>query len=252
MNDFLNLNNYQAQLASPEWQNKRNEILNRDNHRCQICGKRQSVYINFKDRHWHIGIVANCHSQNMVLPTNFSIPEFKSLIGAKVIQVYKIEDTLVGISDNRILGTVYAENLEALHSPDNVCVDLVKYNSGFLSFILRTKDCQPNNINIGRELYISDTPIALEVHHKHYIIQHKAWEYDNESLITLCSECHAKIHQTIGVKIYSNENGYMQQLSLTPCLRCSGTGYFPEYKHVENGVCFRCRGARFEELIRNN
>lgn len=27
-----------------------------------------------------------------------------------------------------------------------------------------------------------------------------------------------------------------------PCPRCGGTGYLPQFKHVENGICFLCRG----------
>lgn len=34
----------------------------------------------------------------------------------------------------------------------------------------------------------------LVVHHKEYINGMKAWEYDDSSLITLCSKCHAKFH----------------------------------------------------------
>jgi DnaJ-class molecular chaperone len=28
------------------------------------------------------------------------------------------------------------------------------------------------------------------------------------------------------------------------CIRCNGTGYLPQFMHVEAGVCFRCRGKR--------
>ena len=31
--------------------------------------------------------------------------------------------------------------------------------------------------------------------------------------------------------------------SIIACTRCGGTGYFPQYKRVENGVCFRCWGS---------
>jgi hypothetical protein len=27
------------------------------------------------------------------------------------------------------------------------------------------------------------------------------------------------------------------------CMRCGGTGYLPEYNHVEGGVCFSCGGS---------
>lgn len=34
----------------------------------------------------------------------------------------------------------------------------------------------------------------LQVHHKKYIKDRLAWEYDESNLITLCSECHKKVH----------------------------------------------------------
>ena len=34
----------------------------------------------------------------------------------------------------------------------------------------------------------------LQVHHKKYIKNRLAWEYDESNLITLCSDCHKKIH----------------------------------------------------------
>ena len=27
------------------------------------------------------------------------------------------------------------------------------------------------------------------------------------------------------------------------CDRCNGVGRIPEYKHIENGICFKCRGV---------
>ena len=26
------------------------------------------------------------------------------------------------------------------------------------------------------------------------------------------------------------------------CGRCSGSGNIPKFKHIENGICFKCRG----------
>jgi len=34
----------------------------------------------------------------------------------------------------------------------------------------------------------------LQVHHKHYIAGKMAWEYNDSDLITLCKNCHKKIH----------------------------------------------------------
>lgn len=29
------------------------------------------------------------------------------------------------------------------------------------------------------------------------------------------------------------------------CPRCNGTGYFPKFRHIDNGKCFRCKGSGF-------
>ena len=252
MNEFLNLIDYQTQLGCLEWQKKRNQILNRDSHRCQICGKGKSSQVRFNDQCWNIGIDYS-NSSSEVLPVSLSVSDFKNLVHAEALKIVKYRNDnhlLVGISDNGVLGVMNADNTPKLQSPDNLRINLIKHPSGLLSFVVRDKDISSDCINVEYSVYLSETPIVLNVHHKHYIIQHKAWEYLDEDLVTLCNECHTKIHQAIGVKVYSDENGYMRHIPLTPCARCYGAGYFPEYKHVENGICFRCRGARFEELIK--
>lgn len=39
--------------------------------------------------------------------------------------------------------------------------------------------------------------IKLHVHHRKYISGRMAWDYPNEYLITLCDECHSKLHGLI-------------------------------------------------------
>lgn len=251
MNKYHIFENYQFQLESPEWQNKRNEILKRDHNRCQICDRGKSVYVNINKQYWNVGVNYG-ESKNVVLPTPLCISDFKKLIQAETINIIKHPNdgnSLIAISNNGIFGNVIVNQLSDLQSVDNLQINLTKLSSGLLSFVVHCRNI-PSNINNVNTLYLSKNPIVLNVHHKRYIIQRKAWEYADEDLITLCNECHTKIHQAIGVRVYSDENGYMEQISLTPCSRCSGTGYFPEYKHIQNGICFRCRGARFEELIK--
>lgn len=90
---------------------------------------------------------------------------------------------------------------------------------------------------------------TLHVHHTYYLYDHYAWQYDDSALITYCSQCHAEFHENNEVPIYIERNGKKINMNFTPCVRCNGMGYFPEYKKIENGICFRCRGARYEELI---
>lgn len=30
----------------------------------------------------------------------------------------------------------------------------------------------------------------------------------------------------------------------TICDRCNGSGNIPKYRHIENGICFKCRGSK--------
>jgi Fe-S oxidoreductase len=42
-----------------------------------------------------------------------------------------------------------------------------------------------------------DTSSFLHVHHLYYQKNLKAWEYDKESLVTVCESCHAALHTSI-------------------------------------------------------
>ncbi len=52
---------------------------------------------------------------------------------------------------------------------------------------------------------------SLQVHHKKYISNLKAWEYPNEYLVTLCSSCHNKYHGNQNIST-SNSNPFIDDL----------------------------------------
>lgn len=81
---------------------------------------------------------------------------------------------------------------------------------------------------------------GLNIHHTYYIKGYKPWEYDNEALVTLCENCHKKRHETSSVPYYDHERRLIGNLAI--CDRCGGSGYLPQYSHVENGICFKCGG----------
>jgi hypothetical protein len=87
----------------------------------------------------------------------------------------------------------------------------------------------------------------LHVHHKYYVLQTLPWKYDDKALITLCNWCHWELHKNEIIPIYSKLE--QKLLNITPCKRCNGAGSFPQYNHVQNGICFECNGAKYEELI---
>lgn len=88
---------------------------------------------------------------------------------------------------------------------------------------------------------------GLQVHHSYYQEGAMPWDYPDRDLTTLCWICHEKLHAKEKIP-FLDRDGF-EKGSLTPCYRCHSAGYFPEYNHVEDGICFRCRGARYEEHI---
>ena len=103
--------------------------------------------------------------------------------------------------------------------------------------------------NCGITLYFLDDaadkekePKALNIHHKYYVKGKAPWEYENDALITLCQDCHALEHKSKETPVY-RDIYYKDILGHAQiCDRCGGSGYFPQYKHVDDGICFKCYG----------
>lgn len=68
----------------------------------------------------------------------------------------------------------------------------------------------------------------LHVHHLKYIVRRKPWEYSDDDLVTLCEDCHQRVHSSssiTGISIgdifsYSHSDWYMNYLVFDiDCLR---------------------------------
>ena len=81
---------------------------------------------------------------------------------------------------------------------------------------------------------------GLNIHHTYYTRECKPWEYENDSLVTLCEDCHKKRHENTRIPLYDQEKRHIS--NLIPCDRCGGSGYLPQYNHIEHGICFKCNG----------
>ncbi len=98
------------------------------------------------------------------------------------------------------------------------------------------------------KLVVTDKPYFLHVHHKFYVYNQLPWEYLDTALVTLCNWCHTEVHQNETIIMYSDRT--LQNFEdLIPCERCNGAGWFPEYKHMQSGICFKCNGARFTRAL---
>ncbi len=94
----------------------------------------------------------------------------------------------------------------------------------------------------------TDKPIILHVHHKYYIKDKLPWDYSDDALITLCHGCHQEIHDVEEIPVYIDEKKN-KKMDLTSCDRCNGSGYLSEFHYYQNGICFKCKGNKFLELI---
>lgn len=92
----------------------------------------------------------------------------------------------------------------------------------------------------------------LHVHHKCYIEDELPWIIDDIHLISLCYQCHKKIHDNQIIPVYRRDlrgDLHVTEKQTIYCYRCNGAGWFPQYDHVEEGICFRCRGNCIESTI---
>ena len=96
--------------------------------------------------------------------------------------------------------------------------------------------------NDGNRLKEPIVPKSLNIHHKFYIDGKKPWEYDNDVLVTLCEDCHCDTHTSAKTPVYKELYGRQILRYAEICDRCAGRGYLPQYRHVEGGICFKCRG----------
>ena len=82
--------------------------------------------------------------------------------------------------------------------------------------------------------------LELNVHHTCYRYGRDPWDYPDKELVTLCPECHKKIHEEQTIPVL-DDNGRIIK-NTTKCDRCGGYGYIPEYSHIQSGICFKCWG----------
>ncbi|MDE6231546.1 MAG: hypothetical protein K2M37_08010 [Muribaculaceae bacterium] len=242
MEDFFT---YAEQLEKPEWQRLRLKIIERDGQKCQLCGKGKSVSAKFDNKIINFGIdysLKICADQ--ISDKILTLEEFKQCLNINWIRCMRNGDKIIAVTSNNPCGFLVVKDDKNIPPQQDLMVRLIGLSNGTLSFVITDK---PEIKSLDYGFYISQTPIILNVHHKNYILGRKAWEYKDSDLVTLCNECHLSVHKAIGVKVYADENGFMTEVKLTPCFRCGGTGYFPEYRNVQNGICFRCKGRRFEE-----
>lgn len=210
---------YQEQLQTPEWKSKRLVILERDKYRCTRCNCERTKFLGLSRS---FGI----KNQDQMKEAGYSV--FKKLEDNKGVTVFYKNflnvATFVGNPDSEVV----LEKLKfALQwkKPESTN----KYALGGNELI-----CFLDDIKEGQKF------ADLNIHHKFYIIDKNAWEYDDNVLITLCSTCHKAEHERSEVFVYAKSGDVMYKAA--NCDRCGGSGYLPEFSYWQSGVCFGCNG----------
>lgn len=276
---------YDEQLKTDEWQSLRKQILRRDKNICINCknetfevlynieilkkyrsNKENTICFksNLNTYYLPSGVVPNKHLYRGYIKI---IDSDKSVITAleeideveeeylQCLELSKYEKAKGGEYSTPLEWCKYRNIMQLQSINKNLALQLKgkpshKNSSDFIQY---TKITLPfENFNDYHFNYKNRKRVwlyakGLHIHHKYYQIGKRAWEYPNEALVTLCWECHENLHKNEQVP-YLDANG-VEIGKLTPCSRCYGAGWFPEYNHIQNGICFKCSGAKYEEFI---
>lgn len=89
---------------------------------------------------------------------------------------------------------------------------------------------------------------GLQVHHKCYRLNLRAWDYPDSDLMFLCYDCHRQLHADLlasGRKIPVYEgDGYEPRIPDAMCCTwCGGKGRKDDYPYLLGGICFKCFGT---------
>lgn len=242
---------YSELLFDKRWRTKRNKIIKRDGNCCKGCSNK------FLAEEFHSGI---CIKPDVSKYTDFSRMVFLLVDGSVLWSPYSEEINNVFNGEESYL--IYYEKRETI---PNIKIYGIQRNFSNLVFSIKNnfenlrsqsmelvKQMRNNPeeyVNEKRKMNLYDWGYvrSLHVHHTYYNLKLQPWEYPDFSLETYCWKCHEKIHSKKNIPIKDDDGNITGTVS--PCTRCFGAGFFPEYKHVESGICFLCKGARYEELI---
>ncbi len=243
---------YEELLNSDEWKGKRNLILERDQNKCtkceneillSDCKKGELSFVKSNKDFQLFTLVTNEDSYTLYLPR---IGGFKANQAIGYFKM-KLNEPILVAARKRLLNDNYEKYHEQLgrYKNDPNYKALLIYFSGVYNVPVEDLDAlSPNQpFSSFKWLWIR----GLHVHHLYYKVGLKPWEYENEALITLCWKCHEETHKNHKIP-YLNESGE-EIRKLTPCNRCFGTGWIPKFNYVENGICFECRGKKFQEFM---
>ncbi|MEO6149946.1 MAG: hypothetical protein ABIN95_09025 [Mucilaginibacter sp.] len=204
---------YKELLNSSKWKAKRKEIIEAYKLKCSMCNNATYTETSIRGRLKFMERIRKDFIGSG-FTYNFKVT-FKSANGVELYSTIHTYKDLNNTDLNR--ATVLYNSTEA------IIINAIKLDAKWI--------------------YVRN----LHVHHTYYQDGRLPWEYPDIALKVICWSCHEKLHKNETIN-WLDTNGNIKG-ELNPCPRCFGAGWFPEYVHVENGVCFECSGAKYIELI---
>lgn len=278
----MNPEKYAELLERKEWKEKRESILKRNDYTCQKCGRRGFSFSSFKIsgysefnnfmKGWTIDDIPVIEYLKNIEWKGY---EYRPMLSVEK-KFYKDNRRLISfntddknaysfVTDDLLLHFFYLKyeqkELRIINKERDLSssIDLIAFKlrrnyTLSSNYIKIFEDKGDISILIGDKLFVFRTSkygvfryralnfATLHVHHKYYIEDRNPWEYDDDALITLCSDCHAKVHNSETTPFLS-ETGRVIYSDLPICDRCCGRGELAQYKYYMNGICFKCHGA---------
>lgn len=112
-----------------------------------------------------------------------------------------------------------------IYRKDNMSLELHFYESNPATSTYRISSTA-TGLTITLEFHNSWLVLPiLQVHHKRYIENRDAWEYDDSDLVTLCKECHLLIHENVSIPIFDESGVLKSNRKYLPTDKGSGERY---------------------------
>ncbi|NDK54771.1 hypothetical protein [Pontibacter fetidus] len=236
---------YAKLLEAPEWKEKRKSIVGRDNNTCVSCGNSnlfdKAVLCKVSrcnvNSEWIVAFIVSSLEHT---PYRVFIPvqgNKRPERGSLMLVLPSGRGDGIEIAHLIARKTYTDQDFEIAYLEDR----LGKENARFIqAFETYKKNTYTEWKNVK----------GLQVHHKYYQVGAMPWEYPDGALTTLCWYCHEELHKNSKVPVLDRWGNKIGEY--TNCSRCHGAGVFPEFSHVQSGICFRCNGAKYEELLTIN
>ncbi|AOZ98829.1 MULTISPECIES: HNH endonuclease [Flavobacterium] len=245
---------YNELLNDQRWRTKRNQILVRDKHTCQRCGISPSSNFNATSFKLGTNFQTNFGIEYINEDSNTKIIRLVKNTGQEIICKTSLAEYQINLTTEYTILVNFAIKNFIKYPYNGATVNNLKDNifisPGTNSALIKALEKHKSTLAIDlegiwfvekkNEEEFSKNSQALHVHHKCYRKNYEIWNQDDDDYVSLCNVCHQIVHINQLIPYY-DEVGRIYQY-MKPCPRCNGKRILECYKHVQNGICFQCKG----------